>query len=801
MRTPEAEAPRHDARFRNSRRAEFVRFWPGRAALTITGLVLAVVAMLYAATVAVAPMDYGMTARHEDGSTWRVESVVLGGVGWRAGATPGRQLWWNAGADFRSDGRGTVTDDPAGGPVILLSQGQRTGTFLPPGVTDTPLTVSMFGLSVAFAAAGTLVGVYGRRRSVLALSVVMYAVAGALALAAVAPAGGAVLMVALFASVALATAAFVSVAFVLPVRGPAGTTRIGISVGLVLTSVPSALFVAAVTSRPELFEAAWAGLFVVAAIGAVVLFSKSLIALHARARQRDRRVARVILTTAFSASLPPVVLSLFPATVAGQVIGPWWASVLAVLIVPLGLTHVAVPTWRIRFQRALRQIYIHAVTWIALIMAYVLVVVLIGRRVAGANFAPVEPWVIVTGLVVVGTTMPFARTLVLRVLENTVYGDAYDTQRVMRTVGVSLASATSIDDLQPLVLEPVRAAVGFDWIAVTRPRRPFEVVAMATDAYGIAPTAAQVSSAVAAATRIGASEIGAAVVPCEIDSTVDAYLVAALREESFGLGGADASLLASIASQLASFMLRVDLWAQLQQRLVELDATAGRLQESQQTLSDLYEQVNLMLESERRRISRDLHDEPLQKLVLLQRALRDSTPGPYRSREALLALVDQAAGDLRGICERLRPPVLDDLGLEAALRWLAKETQRGAPFRVEVRIEGTPHGSAPDPELETTLYRAAQEALTNVLRHASASQVQITLTRAVDAVRLSVRDDGAGFDVPRDFAGYAATGHLGLAGLQERCARFGGKFRVRSRPGGPTIVQVDVPLLSLVSAE
>ena len=71
----------------------------------------------------------------------------------------------------------------------------------------------------------------------------------------------------------------------------------------------------------------------------------------------------------------------------------------------------------------------------------------------------------------------------------------------------------------------------------------------------------------------------------------------------------------------------------------------------------------------------------------------------------------------------------------------------------------------------------------------------------MDAVRLSVRDDGPGFEVPRDFAGYAATGHLGLAGLQERCARFGGRLSVRSRPGGPTIVQVDVPVLSLAAAE
>lgn len=132
MRTSQADAPRHDARSRSWRRVQLARFWPGRATLTITGITLVAVSMLYAATVAVAPMDYGMTAHHEDGSIWRVESVVPGGAGWRAGAAPGSRLWWNAGADLRLAGVGDVTDDPDGGPVILLFQGQRTGHFCRP---------------------------------------------------------------------------------------------------------------------------------------------------------------------------------------------------------------------------------------------------------------------------------------------------------------------------------------------------------------------------------------------------------------------------------------------------------------------------------------------------------------------------------------------------------------------------------------------------------------------------------------------------------------------------------------------
>jgi len=472
------------------------------------------------------------------------------------------------------------------------------------------------------------------------------------------------------------------------------------------------------------------------------------------------------------------------------------ATVLPGMVLALGLTHVAVPTWRIGLQRALRQIYVHVITWSALVTAYTAIIVSIGRRVEGPAASPQGPWMVVALLVGVGVSVPFARAALLRRLETVIYRDAYDVPRTLRTVSVALASSTSTEDLRPHVIEPLRAAVGMEWLALTRGAAPYEVVAMATEPRAIVPASRQVQSAVAAVLGVGRSEVSAAVLPCELGDRAVAYVVASLHEETLGLGRADRTLFAGLASQLASFMLRVDLWAQLRSRLVELDDTARRLSDSQHLLRDLYQQVNAMLEDERRRISRDLHDEPLQKLVLLRRALGSSASGPCRSQDALLGLVDEAARDLRTICERLRPPVLDDLGLEAGLRWLAAETERAAPLAIEVAVEGTPSAPRLPPDVETPLYRAAQEALTNVIRHAQASRVRIVLARAADAVRLTVCDNGVGFEVPGDLVQLASSGHLGLAGMYERFVRLDGVMRVHSRPGGPTSVEVEllVPL-------
>jgi signal transduction histidine kinase len=141
----------------------------------------------------------------------------------------------------------------------------------------------------------------------------------------------------------------------------------------------------------------------------------------------------------------------------------------------------------------------------------------------------------------------------------------------------------------------------------------------------------------------------------------------------------------------------------------------------------------------------------------------------------------------------LRPAVLDDFGLELALRRYADEwaTLSGVP--VDFHSQGVT-AQRLAPQLETTLYRITREALTNVLRHAKATRVSVLVERRADRVSLIVEDDGQGFDAEGTLRAPATQGKLGLLGMSERATLAGGSIEIESNPGAGTTVFVRIPL-------
>jgi signal transduction histidine kinase len=204
-------------------------------------------------------------------------------------------------------------------------------------------------------------------------------------------------------------------------------------------------------------------------------------------------------------------------------------------------------------------------------------------------------------------------------------------------------------------------------------------------------------------------------------------------------------------------------------------------------------------EQERIRLAADLHDGPVQELTALRygltRARNRVQRGEPAEAEALLAGIedDLAAGvtGLRRLMSELRPAVLDEQGLEAALQNQAQafEAASGVSCTIETGLEGRRLA----PELETVLFRVTQESLNNVGKHARASNVTVSLAADDGAVRLRIRDDGVGFDplVARRLAG---EGHFGLAGMRERVEMVGGRLVVDSAPGRGTTVNVEMAL-------
>jgi two-component system sensor histidine kinase UhpB len=195
----------------------------------------------------------------------------------------------------------------------------------------------------------------------------------------------------------------------------------------------------------------------------------------------------------------------------------------------------------------------------------------------------------------------------------------------------------------------------------------------------------------------------------------------------------------------------------------------------------------LAQEAERQRIARELHDEVGQLLtgvvLELERAARQADEREAAQLAAAREAVRRSLEDVRRIARELRPEVLDDLGLQSALRALctAAAAQR---LYVERRIDAIEGIS---PEVELVVYRVAQESLTNVMRHAAASEVLVALQRVGGGLRLVVRDDGRG--VAPD-----GNGGAGIAGMRERALQVGGRLTVSSLRSGGTEVCLDVPL-------
>jgi signal transduction histidine kinase len=201
-------------------------------------------------------------------------------------------------------------------------------------------------------------------------------------------------------------------------------------------------------------------------------------------------------------------------------------------------------------------------------------------------------------------------------------------------------------------------------------------------------------------------------------------------------------------------------------------------------------------ERERAAVARELHDEVGQALTVLKINLETLRLGgaspPAELLEEGVGLVDGALEQVRDLSLLLRPAMLDHLGLEAALRWLVDNQARRAGYRVTLSADEL--RPPPSPEAAIVCYRVAQEALTNVARHARAQHVWVDLRGAGGFLRLTVRDDGVGFDPVAMRERARRGGSLGLTSLEERAALGGGRLDVVSAPGRGTSLTLTLPL-------
>jgi signal transduction histidine kinase len=247
---------------------------------------------------------------------------------------------------------------------------------------------------------------------------------------------------------------------------------------------------------------------------------------------------------------------------------------------------------------------------------------------------------------------------------------------------------------------------------------------------------------------------------------------------------ATVEVLTSFASQVGSALENARLYRELAER--------------EHRLRDLVGQVLAAQEEERRRVSYEVHDGLAQTAAaahqLLQAFARHHTPGSTKGRKNLeraLELVQQTVGEARQVIADLRPTALDDFGLATAIR---QQVERLGGDGRRIEYEETLGDERLPAAVETALYRVAQEALTNVQKHASSARTRVTLQRRDGCVRLQVRDWGEGFRPDEVTNGGGPGERVGLSSMQERVALLGGRFEIRSELGAGTEVLAEIPL-------
>jgi signal transduction histidine kinase len=213
----------------------------------------------------------------------------------------------------------------------------------------------------------------------------------------------------------------------------------------------------------------------------------------------------------------------------------------------------------------------------------------------------------------------------------------------------------------------------------------------------------------------------------------------------------------------------------------------------QENLRTYVTRVSQAQEAERKRIARELHDETAQALVVVLRRLDDlaSNKGGITAND-IREEVRKILEGVRHYSQELRPSILDNLGLIPAINWLASDLNKNYGIKVETQIEGKQRMLPTESEL--TLFRIIQEALTNIRKHSQAGEAGVKIEFLDHKVKITIQDNGLGFEVPARVGDFTTLGKLGMIGMQERAHLIGGTFHIKSQPGEGTVITVEAPV-------
>jgi signal transduction histidine kinase len=509
-------------------------------------------------------------------------------------------------------------------------------------------------------------------------------------------------------------------------------------------------------------SASYAILEIVAAIAV-------LIYVYARRATPDaRRRLRLILFGNVSAVTAGILFYILPLMSHAAYRMPEWLVALSLIAVPLSYLYATVQYRLFDVDRLLNRALVYGLLWLSILLLYLGPFLLIYR------FAPndlLAQMMVAAGLtLLVGLAFDWSRTRVQRLADRVFYGGWYDYPGVVETISNALARSLDREQLTDVltrqVPELMQLRLGRLWIGEQNETPPPE---------SPGPHLRFTFS---------------------LKGQRCAVWVVEPRRDGEALTVPDYRILKTLADQAEIALNNILLVETLRRQLDEIRA-------SRETLAQAQRQLLHSREEERARLARDLHDGPIQALVglnmqlgLLQALPGDERSHPDESLTTMRAEVRALLSDLRQVCAELRPPMLDTLGLGAAIRALTHDwaAQSGVPVALDLPPDVTLRALPGD--VAVNLYRVVQEALSNVARHAQARQVVIRLLREETRLTLIIEDDGRGFSAPDSLHSLASQGHFGLVGMQERVELIGGRMTIESAAGQGATVRVTMEALA-----
>ncbi len=706
---------------------------------------------------------------------WCISEVFPASAGWVAGLRPGQTIVSVEGdlldaadppADWSSVGATTVVAE--NGRVL-------TARVDDPPHGDSPLKISLWALAGGFAVLGSLVQ-FRRPDLPSAVAFGLFSAITAVALA-IAPATGAEsppwsLMVQAYA---LLGSSYLLFEFLYRLAVEQGTelVRWGRFRRLfqTFTVVVMASYTLVALAAPRAYEYVRSGLVLVMVIGLVASIVLLLVASRSLARRGEGGLLRVPFYGLAGGFLPFLTLTLVP-DIAGR--GPFVAvdiTVLPIVLVPTSFAYAILRSQLWGIRRLVHRGLVYALVSVVL-LSFVVAGITLANRISDTSETSVE--LILAGvLVVVGISVyrPLvrgARGLVDRVFytDTPSYSEfVRELQQDLNSVGAEGILAVALGQVlcQRLGLESmVLLGTEEDGAMVVKARygEGARAVIGAVDDGHLRPPDASVRGPTIV--RLGADQVVATHLLTN-DRLVGTLLLGP-KEGGELFVSDEINLILGAAPFIAMALDRDELsgtMRQLNRRLVETE------------------------ERERARMAIDLHDGPLQKAVALAWDRDYAATNPTEVAKELV-------NELREFGSRLRPSILDDLGLPSSLEWLLASSLRSTGIEGHLELIGLDEDTRLPSEVELALFRVTQESLNNAVKHSSASEMHACLRLSGDALTLTVRDNGVG--IGGAGSGRIPSSRLGMVGMRERVMQVGGDLSVESKPGMGVTIEVTVPM-------